>query len=303
MTEIINSLFFYIVFPGFLFSFVLSIFVGYIDRKLTARLQYRKGPSIMQNLYDFFKLLLKEVTIPENANFMFLIAPFISFACIILSATILWLVIFFKKSFVGDIIVLIYIMTIPSLMLILGASSSGNAIASVGVAREMKMLLSYELPFITSLLVPIIQSKSIKLLDIMQNNYLTVFSFISFLITLIILHAKLNFVPFDAQEAETELAGGILIEYSGLLLGLIKLTKQILLSIVPAFLVLLYFNGGRNLILFFIEYLLVLIIIIMIKNTNPRLKIDQVLKFFWFWIFPISLLNSILSLIFKISFK
>ncbi|MFN3550940.1 MAG: respiratory chain complex I subunit 1 family protein [Endomicrobiia bacterium] len=296
---LLNSLFLYLIFPGLFFSFLLSILVGYIDRKLTARLQYRQGPPLLQNLYDFFKLLNKEVVLPENANILFLITPFISFASIILASTIIWTAIFFKKGFVGDIIVLIYLLTIPSLMLILGASSSGNIIASVGVSREMKMLLSYELPFVTSLLVPILQTKSLKLVDIIQNNTFSLANIISAIIVLICLQAKAGIVPFDAQEAETEIASGILIEYSGFLLGLIKLTKQILFSLIPAFVVSIFFFRDGNLILFIIKYLFILILITIIRNTNPRLKIDQVLKFFWYIMFPISLLSLILSFVVK----
>ncbi|MCX7957360.1 MAG: NADH-quinone oxidoreductase subunit H [Endomicrobia bacterium] len=297
MTDLMNSLFIYIFFPGFIFSFILSILVGYIDRKLTARLQYRQGPPLLQSLYDFFKLLSKEVVVPEGSNFLFLLSPFISFASIILASTILWTTLFFNKSFVGDIIVLIYLLTIPSLMLILGSSSSGNVIASVGVSREIKVLLSYELPLVTALLVPIIQSKSFSLLEIMKNNSITLASVLSFFVVLISFHAKLGLVPFDSAEAETEIASGILIEYSGFLLGLIKLTKQMMLSVLPAFIVLIYFYGNGNLLLFVLKYLVILVLITLIRNTNPRLKIKQILKFFWYIVFPLSLLSVILAVI------
>lgn len=299
MTEFANSLFLYLFFPGLLFSFILSILVGYIDRKLTARLQYRQGPPLLQNLYDFFKLLNKEIVFPENANVLFFVAPFISFVAIILASAIIWTAIFFKKSFVGDIVVLIYLLSVPSLMLILGGASSGNVIASLGVSREIKMLLSYELPFITALLVPIIQTKSLKLLEIMQNNTFSLAGVISAIIVIICLQAKLGTVPFDVAEAETEIASGILIEYSGLLLGLIKLTKQILLSLIPAFVVSIFFFGRGNLILFFIKYLLIVVIITLIRNTNPRLKINQILKFFWYILFPLSLVAVIFVVVFK----
>lgn len=295
----IETLFLYLFFPGLFFSFVLSVLVGYIDRKLTARLQYRQGPPLLQNLYDFLKLLNKETTIPKNTNILFFIAPFIGFASIILSSTILWTTIFFKKGFVGDIIVLIYLLTIPSLMIILGASSAGNIIASIGVSREIKLLLSYELPFVVALSVPIIQTKSLKLLDIMQNNTFSLVNIISAFVVLICLQAKVGMVPFDIAEAETELAGGILIEYSGFLLGLIKLTKQIMLSLVPAFIVSIFFLGDGNSILFIIKYLLILVVFTVIRNTNPRLKINQILKFFWYILFPLSLVSLFLTISFK----
>lgn len=299
MTEFMDLVSLYLFFPGLLFSFILSVLVGYIDRKLTARIQYRQGPPLLQNLYDFFKLLNKEIVIPKNANVLFFVSPFIGFIAIVLASTIVWNAIFFRKGFVGDIIVLIYLLNIPSLMLILGASSSGNVIASVGVSREIKMLLSYELPLITVLLIPIIQTNSLKLVEIMQNNSFSLVNIISAFIVLICLQAKAGIVPFDIAEAETEIAGGILIEYSGLLLGLIKLTKQILLSLIPAFVVSIFFFGKGNLVLFIIKYFLVLIVITIIRNTNPRLKINQLIKFFWYILFPLSLSLLLFVIIFK----
>ncbi|MCS7230552.1 MAG: complex I subunit 1 family protein [Elusimicrobiota bacterium] len=294
--NVINSLFIYLLFPGFLFSFILSIFVSFLDRKITARLQYRQGPPLLQPLYDFFKLLLKEVTVPKNANLLFFLSPFLSFASVVLASSILWTAIIFKKGFIGDITVFVYLLLIPSVMLILGGASSGNVIVSLGVSREIKMLLSYELPLITATLVPILNSGSLKLIEIMQKNTLSLPSILSFFVLFICLYAKSGIVPFDAPEAETEIAGGILMEFSGILLGLIKLTKQVFMSLFPAFLVGLYFFDG-GVVSFVIKYLMILFFIIIFKNINPRLKIIQVMKFFWFIIFPLSLLSVILLFI------
>ncbi len=294
--NVLTSLFLYLFFPGFLFSFMLSVICGYVDRKLTARIQYRQGPPLLQNLYDFLKLLAKEVVVPQDANFLFILAPFISLASVILASTILWTAIFFKKGFVGDIIVLVYILTIPSIALILGSGSSNNVIASIGVAREIKLLLSYELPLITSLLVAILKTKSLKLVEIMHNCNVSVETVIASLIVLITLQAKVGLVPFDVSEAETELASGVMIEYSGLLLGLIKLTKQIMFSLIPAFITGIYYYKG-GVLAFIIKYILFLILMTLIRNTNPRLKIDQVIKFCWFILFPLALLCVILTLI------
>ncbi|MFQ3580140.1 MAG: complex I subunit 1 family protein, partial [Bacteroidales bacterium] len=202
--------------------------------------------------------------------------------------------------FSGDIIVILYLLMIPSVVYMLGASASGNVVAGLGVSREMKLMLSYELPLVTSVLVPVIKSSSIRISDIMtfsskQPVILSFSGVIAFFVMIICFQAKLGLVPFDMAEAEQELAGGILIEYSGILLGIIKLTKQILYSIVPLFLILMFFPADK-LLSWVVRYLLVLLLFILIRNTNPRLKIDQSINFFWKIIFPISLVGVLLAM-------
>jgi NADH-quinone oxidoreductase subunit H len=183
--------------------------------------------------------------------------------------------------------VVIYLLVIPAIALILGASSCGNPLACVGASREIKLLLGYELPFILSILVVIIKSNSIKLNEIINQQMSScsyIFSFsgaIAFLVALLCTQAKLGLVPFDVSEAEQEIMAGVLIEYSGLLLAIFKLMRAILFYIMPILLIVLFM--GKDLSLGFLlgKYLLIILLIILLKNTNPRLRIEQALKFFW----------------------
>lgn len=300
-------------FAYFILSFVvlsiIGLFVLWIDRKLTARIQWRVGPPWYQNFADIIKLSGKEVLIPENGNkFMFLFSPILG----LLSATICGTIIFFvlKRNFGfgGDLILLVYLLIIPSLAVILGGSSSGNVLASVGISRELKLLLSYELPFICGIIIPAIKSGSttslieiLKYQEINGSNILSLSGIIGFIIILISSIGKLGFVPFDLAEAETEIAGGSLIEYSGVLLGFYKLTKSILFVVVPVFVVILYLGGTAinsfgGFLIFVIKYLIVVVLITLIRNTNPRLRIDQALKFFWGWLTLIGILGILLTL-------
>ena len=100
------------------------------------------------------------------------------------------------------------------------------------------------------------------------------------------IQAKLGFVPFDSPEAETELMAGVYIEYSGKALGIFKLAKSIMIFAVPALIVTLYCGGiGSGSPVDFIkgalEYIAIVVIMILIKNTNPRVRIDQAMRFFW----------------------
>jgi len=293
------NIIYYLIFPGFVFVTIFSLIVSWFDRKLTARIQWRVGPPFLQNFYDLFKLFSKEVLIPETANkTLFVLSPIVALASIILVATILWLVVFMPSySFVGDVIVVLYLLMIPSIMFIIGALSSGNPISALGASREIKLMLSYELPLICAVLVPIIKSSSIKFVELMKiSAFSSVSEIIALIVAIICFQAKLGLVPFDIAEAETEIASGIFIEYSGPLLGMIRLTRQILFSIAPLFIIIVFLFKGSWLLLI-IKYILLIIIFTLIRNVNPRLRIDQAVKFFWFIVFPLSIISTILALL------
>jgi len=145
-------LFNYFIFPGFLFSACVGLIAGWVDRKVTARIQWRVGPPWYQNFIDIVKLLGKETIVPEGAKSTFLFSPFLGFLSLILVATILGRSILLPaQSFIGDLFVVLYLLIIPAITVILGASSSGNPLASIGASREMKLVLGYELPFLSRL--------------------------------------------------------------------------------------------------------------------------------------------------------
>ena len=188
----------------------------------------------------------------------------------------------------GDLIVILYLLTIPAIALIIGGSSSRNPLASVGVSREMKLVLAYELPFILSVIAVIIKSAgAIQIGQILNHqiifgsNIASASGILAFLTALFCMQAKLCFVPFDASEAEHEIMGGVLIEYSGLPLAVFKLTKGISLYVMPLFLIILFWAKDLSPLFLLAKYIAILVIIILIKNTNPRLRIDQALRFFW----------------------
>jgi len=282
-------LFNYLIFPGFLFSACIGLIAGWIDRKVTARIQWRVGPPWYQNFVDIVKLLGKETIVPAGAKITFLLSPVLGLLSTILVATILGVTVRLPlESFAGDLIVVLYLLIIPAIAIIIGASSSRNPLASVGASREMKLVLGYELPFILSIIVVIIKSAgSIQIGPILNHqinfgsNLVSFSGMLAFLVAIICMQAKLGFVPFDMSEAEQEIMAGVFIEYSGLPLAIFKLTKAILLYTLPLFLIVLFWAGNLNAFALIGKYVTILVIIILVKNTNPRLRIDQVLRFFW----------------------
>ena len=281
-------MFWIFVFPGFLFTACLGLVASWIVRKVSALVQWRVGPPLLQPFFDVIKLMGKEVLLPQQAQkTVFMAAPIIGMAGVLLLSTMLWRITIAPETlFVGDIIVAIYLMVLPSLALILGSSASASPHATVGTGREMKLVMSYELPLVLAIIVVIIKSGGqLNLAAFAQQTpALSISGMLAFLVSLLCVQAKLGFVPFDMAEAETELGSGVLMEYSGALLAIWKLTQAMMLVALPLFLVMVFLGGfGASLWAGAGKYVLILVLIILIKNTNPRVRIDQAMKFFWFY--------------------
>jgi NADH-quinone oxidoreductase subunit H len=284
-----KTVFDYLIFPGFLFSVCAGLLAGVLERKITARLQWRVGPPWLQNFTDIIKLFGKETIFPHTAQLTFFMAPLLSLASAALVAAILGKgVIVPLESFIGDLIVVLYLLVIPAVALIMGASASRNPLASVGASREMKLCLSYELPFLLSVITVIIRNAGALQIGQIINHQINFGSTINslsgvlaFIVMLLCVQAKLGLVPFDASEAEQEIMGGVLIEYSGVLLALFKLAKAIVLYALILLVIVLFMGKDLSWLFMSLKFTGVLLVIVLLKNTNPRLRIDQSLRFFW----------------------
>jgi NADH-quinone oxidoreductase subunit H len=303
--EMIKLLFNYLIFPGLLFSAFVGLIAGGIDRKVTARLQWRVGPPLHQNFIDIIKLFGKETIMPSGAQITFLLSPYLGLLSAALVAMILGRAISYPlEAFAGDLIVVLYLLIIPAISLIMGASASKNPLASVGASREMKLVLAYELPFILAIIAVIVRSAGAIQLGRILNYQIAfgshIFSYsggIAFLVSIFCMQAKLGLVPFDASEAEQEIMGGVLIEYSGAPLAVFKLNKAILLYVLPVLLIILFIGKDLSPVFLIAKYVLILVIIILIKNTNPRLRVDQAIRFFWGPMTLLAVLAVILALL------
>jgi NADH-quinone oxidoreductase subunit H len=288
MIEAMQNLFWILIFPGFVFTIVLGLVASWIVRKVSALVQWRVGPPLFQPFYDVMKLMGKETLIPQDAQrTVFIMAPLVGLAGVLLLSTMLWRITLTQTDFVGDIIVAIYLMVLPSLALILGSSASASPHATIGTSREMKLVMGYELPLVLAFIVVIIKTGGeLNLAAIAEYTpALSISGMLAFMAALLCVQAKLGFVPFDIAESETEVASGIIIEYSGALLAVWKLMQAMMLVALPLFLVMVFLGGfgttGWPLVWGIGKYVLVLVLMILIKNTNPRLRIDQAMKFFW----------------------
>jgi NADH-quinone oxidoreductase subunit H len=304
-----KEIFYFLIFPGLLFSGVVGGLLSWLDRKLTARVQFRQGPPILQPLYDFVKLLVKETIIPMHGSVTtFILAPvFALFGATISAVFILLPLLGVQTGFAGDLIVIIYLLNIPSLTYIIGALASGNPLAAVGASREMKLILSYEVPFILVLISIIIKAgMTINLAEIIAYQVAngafigSISGVLGFITILMCVQAKLGLVPFDMAEGEGEICDGVMIEFSGSVLALVKLTKYIMFFILPALITGLFFAGlnftGINILWSILKIFVVVLLITLIRNTNPRVRIKQAMKFFWIWMNLFAVISIILAI-------
>ena len=302
-------LYYFLIYPGFLFAAVIGGFLSWFDRKITARVQFRKGPPVLQPFYDFFKLLLvKETILPaRGSRGMFLAAPVLAvFGATMAGVFILLPLLGINSGFHGDLIVIFYLLTIPSLTYVIGALASGNPLAAVGASREMKLIMSYELTFLLVIVGIIIKSEQsidlYRIIQIQQEGTPFIGSAsgaILFIVAIFCLQAKLAMVPFDMPEAETEISDGIFIEYSGTPYAMIRLSKYMLLFILPSLVIAMLLNGvrlqGIGILWAVLKLLLVVLLMTLIRNTNPRLKIRQAIRFFFLWMNLLAVIAIVLA--------
>jgi len=291
------NIFYFLVFPGLLFAAVAGGFLSWFDRKITARIQFRKGPPLLQPFYDFFKLLLVKETIlqKQGSPIVFLAAPvFAVFGATMAGVFVLLPLFNITTGFRGDLIVIFYLLTIPSFSYIIGSLASGNPLAAVGGSREMKLILSYELTFLLFTAGIIMKAgQQFDLYGIIKaqqeiSPYIgSISGILLFIVGIFCVQAKLALVPFDIPEAEAEITEGIFIEYSGAAYALIKLAKYIMLFVLPSLIVAVLMGGfrldGINILWSILKVLGVVLLLTLIRNTNPRIKIKQAVSFFLIW--------------------
>ena len=295
----------FLLFPGLLFTAIAGLLTTWVDRKVTALVQMRVGPPFLQPFYDIRKLLIKETCVPEDGAIgLFLFAPLLGLAGVTLASMILWRTLLdVQATFVGDLIVLVYLLVMPALSVMLGSFASRNPLASLGGSREVKLMIAYELPLVLAILVPVIQANSIRLGNLLtaEAPIFSLSGILALLVCIACTQAKLTIVPFDMPEAETELSGGALIEYSGPPLAMFKLTRAMMLFTMPVLLVVLFFGGVVSgpgwlpPVIGFLLWFVLVAITIVVRNTTPRVRIDQAVRFFWGPVSLVALVAVILA--------
>jgi len=298
-----------IIIVGSFIVVLVGAFVGLlyrgIDRKLSAHMQGRIGPPIVQPFRDVQKLLIKESIIPDGAvSWLFTAAPIL---CLITSAALLLYIPLFGQEALlgstGDAILVLYLLIIPALALVIGGFASSSPFATVGAQREMVILMSYEFPLAVTIVAiawrigHVTAANPFMLATIAEYPIwnlvgpLGVIGSLILLFTLLVVTpGEVSKVPFDIAEAETEIAGGILVEYSGRNLCLFYLADIIKAFAMVSLIVALFFPynlspifglGGVFAVavdvLFFLlkVFVLMFLSVTLIRTGMARFKISQ----------------------------
>lgn len=318
--DILKTILYLLVYPGFIFLFVYSTFCEWVDRKVYARLQNRIGPlhtgrsGILQPIADIIKLLAKEDIVPEKADkTMFSALPVFSLAIICTAAMYLpvWHYSVSQitfNSFPGDLIVVVYLLSLPTLIFFLAGWHSTSFFSTIGGVRVLTMLFGYEVPMLLAVLSPAILANSWRLTEIAQfyqtKPLLLLVNIIGFFVATIALQAKLERVPFDIPHAETEIVGGTFTEFSGKKLAFFRLLSDIEM-VVGAGLIAAVFMGGFpggliwGFINFVIKTIIVVFILSAIRAACARIRIDQMVNFSWRYLAPLAVLQLLINIIVK----
>ncbi len=290
---------------------VIDILLVWIERKVVARFQDRLGPNrvgpfgLIQPFADIIKLFIKENITPAGVDkVVYNLAPILS----VFSVLILWAIIPLAPVIIGvDLNVgLLYLVAagaIGTLSIIMAGWSSNNKFALLGAFRQVAAMISYEIPMVVALLVPTVLAGTMGMLGISQAQQGMWYVFLSplgALIFLISAVAELGRAPFDLSEGESEVVAGFHIEYSGMKFGWFYAGELLHAFTFGGFWGILFFGGyhffglenlgplvAAAIVLF--KALLGYWVIMWIKYTLMRIRIDHMLAFNWKFLVPLSL--------------
>ncbi|WP_299233336.1 NADH-quinone oxidoreductase subunit NuoH [uncultured Bacteroides sp.] len=313
---------------------VLAIILIYMERKVCAAFQCRIGPDrvggrggLLQVPADVIKILTKEIISLKNSDkFLYGLAPFLVIMASILTFSCLpW-----NKG--GEIlhmnIGIFFVLAASSigvLGILLAGWSSNSKYTLIGAVRSGAMIISYELSIGLSVLTMVILCGTMDIQEIVayQENGWNIFkghipAVMAFIIYLIAGNAEANRAPFDLAEAEQELTAGYHTEYSGMHFGFFYLAEYLNLFITAGIAVTLFFGGwmplhiagldGFNTVMDYIPGVIwfvgktffVVFLLMWIRWTFPRLRIDQVLILEWKYLMPLSLLVLLVMTVMKV---
>lgn len=298
-----------LIFPGFIFILCYAWAAEWVDRKAYARFQNRVGPPWYQPCADFLKLLAKEEIVPEGVRRgLYRWLPPLGFAAV--STAFLYLPVWRTAAayaFPGDLIVVVYLLSLPTLVLFLAGWYTANPFATIGAVRAVTQLISYEVPFIMALVTPAILTGSLSVSGIAAamraRPILLLPQLPALAVAILALQAKLERVPFDAPEAETEIVAGPLTEYTGRSYALFRLMNNVAMITGASLLASLFLGGLPGGFLgfpvFVLKTLSVVLILALIRAVSARLRIEQVVAFCWHTLVPVATVQVLAAIIIK----
>lgn len=310
-------------------------FGTYAERKISADLQARMGPNrvgpygLLQVLADGVKMITKEDIMPFSADrFLFYLAPLLALIGVFATlAVVPWSSGFALTDLNVGAFYLIAISSLVGLAIFLGGYASNSKWSMLGGMRGASQIISYEIPVTLSVLAIVLMAGGMSFGTIVGqqkglpfNWYLfhNPFTFIGFFVFFTGALAETNRAPFDLPEAESELVSGYHTEYTGMRFGFFALAEYIEVFVVCGVATAL-FLGGSNLpinvnidilslqfvevIIFITKTLLLYYVVIWIRWTLPRLRVDQLMSICWKYLTPIAIFNLVGCAIWMVAFN
>ncbi len=294
----------------FIFFILMAMAFIYFERRVISRFQIRIGPNrigpfgLLQPVADTIKILIKEDIIPLNVDkVIHLLAPIVT----IVPAIMIFAVIPFQNgaSLVDLNIGILYIVAISSVSvvgLVMAGWSSNNKYALISTMRVIAQVVSYEIPMALAIIGVILFAGTLSMNSIVQAQHIPYILLqpLGFFIYFMAALAEINRTPFDLLEAEGEIVAGFNIEYSGIKFALFFLAEYTEAVAISAIITTLYLSGWKGPFLppelwFLIKVFAVFALIIWVRSTLPRLRIDQVMGFAWKFLLPLALINMLIT--------
>jgi len=269
---------------------VAPFFQGVL-RKVTARVQSRQGPPLWQPYFDLLKLLGKEDIESGEVPLMQRFAVYLSLATVLTLACLVPMGFATPMNRAGDVILLIYLLTLCGVCTLLAGLAAGSTYSLVGISREMMSMIALEPLFAIALIVGALHSGSFRLDSVLSGSVYAAggipWSGVVMLgVILLSFQAFVQRVPFDISEAETELMEGPLMEYSGPKLALFKYAQMAKLVLYSSLFVALFIPWGSGLLfpfgwlLFWAKVCVLVLLVTLVAATHARYRIDQAIRFF-----------------------
>lgn len=291
------------------FGLIAVIFLIWLERKVAARFQDRIGPNragpygLLQTIADMIKLITKEDITPAKADkIAFNIAPILS----LVSVLLIWAVIPFASGWIGtDISVgVLYIAAVGSfgiISVLMAGWSSNNKYALLGAFRAVAQLISYEVPMLITLLIPVLLARTMGMMGIVeaQSTWFVLLAPLPAFLFLLSSIAEIGRTPFDLMEAESEIVAGYHTEYSGMKFGMFFAGEFLHAFTIGVLTAILFFGGWRGpyaeqypllgMVYLMGKGLIGYFIVMWVRVTLPRIRIDHMLNFNWKFLTPLSL--------------
>ncbi|MBS3750912.1 MAG: NADH-quinone oxidoreductase subunit H [Anaerolineales bacterium] len=303
-----ESLFYLLIFPGITFQLVCGWFFEWFDRKLQARFQRRVGPRWFQPLADLLKLFSKEDLLPSGANeFAAAALPLISLGAVLTAGVYVPIAGFSPASFEGDLIVIIFLLSVPTLAYYLAGIISAGIYSVLGGGRSLLQFFSYEVPLLIALSGPAVMAGTWSIREISsiqaEMGPFVLFQPIGFILAVVGLIGKLKRSPLDIPKAKSEVVAGSLTEFGGVKLAIWNTVMNIQ-AVVGIFLLVNLYSSWSGIVapvlavpVFFLESVLMIFVLSAASAVFARLRIDQLAGLGWKVLVPLALLQLLVVIL------